>query len=132
MKSNNQKFRPIFYIFWAGVIIVLIMTTTNEKKVPEPGIQVVYTITSDKNNAWAAIEYLGRNGAKFDGENLWQLPSTRTVYLNAGDLASIKATLWGTGTLNCTIDLVDTPTWRTSEAQGKNASVECVGIVGQK
>ncbi len=132
MKSNKQKFRPIFYIFWAVVMIVLILTTTNENKTPEPGIQVVYTISSDNDNAWAGITYLGRNGAKFGDENLWQLPSTRTVYLDAGDLASIKATLWGSGDLHCTIDLVDTPRWRTAEAAGKNASVECSGIVGRK
>ncbi len=113
-------------------MIVLIIATTNENKTPEPGIQVVYTITSDNDNAWAGLEYFGRNGAKFDGENLWHLPSTRTVYLDTGDLASIKATLWGSGVLHCTIDLVDTPTWRAAEASGNNAWVECAGIVGQK
>jgi hypothetical protein len=135
MKTEKKPINPMFLLIWVIVMIGLLITTINEyinPPKPETGTRVVYTITSDKNNAWAAIEYLGRNGSKFSDDAVWHLPCSRTVYLNAGDVASVKARLLGSGGLSCTINLVDTPSWRASDVSGKNPTVECSGTLGQK
>ena len=135
MDNKKKRINPIFYIFWAMVTIGLVINAINESRnppKPESGTRIIYTISSTQDNAWASWMYLGRNGSKFGSDAIWHLPFTKTVYLQDGEKAMIKATLLGTGTLSCTISTDADPEWRSSGDSGKRATVECSGIVGQK